>query len=87
MVYCPHNEDAHHPDGREAPRKARDRLKAVVKRIEQLPPEERERLLEQIEDALDNAQWHALLADPRSGPALDALIAREAVPQAPVATR
>jgi len=53
-----------------------DRLKAVVKRIEQLPPEERERLLEQIEDALDNAQWHALLADPRSGPALDALIAR-----------
>jgi hypothetical protein len=53
-----------------------DRLKAVVKRIEQLPPEERERLLEQIEDALDNAQWHALLADPRSGPALDELIAR-----------
>lgn len=53
-----------------------DRLKAVVKRIEQLPPEERERLLVQIEDALDNAQWHALLADPRSGPALDALIAR-----------
>lgn len=53
-----------------------DRLKAVVKRIERLPPAERERLLEQIEDALDNAQWHALLADPRSGPALDTLIAR-----------
>ncbi len=63
------------------------RKKAAVKRIEQLPPEEQERLLQQIEDALDDAQWHALRADLRSGPALDALIAREAVPQTPVAAR
>ena len=63
------------------------RKKAVVKRIEQLPPEEQERLLQQIEDALDNAQWQALLTDPRSGLALDALIAREAVSQTPVAAR
>jgi hypothetical protein len=29
-----------------------------------------------LEDARDNAQWRALLADPRSGPLLDELIAR-----------
>ena len=53
-----------------------DRLRTFVKRVEQLPPEEQARLLGQIEDALDNAQWHALLADPRSGAVLDDLIAR-----------
>lgn len=53
-----------------------DRLRTFVERVEQLPPEEQDRLLEQIEDALDDAQWHALLADPRSGPVLDDLIAR-----------
>jgi len=63
------------------------RKKAVVKRIEQLPAEEQERPPRQVEDALDNAQWHALLADPRSGPSLDALIAREAVSQTTVAAR
>ena len=53
-----------------------DRLKLFVERIEQLPPEEQDRLLEQIEDALDDAQWHALLADRRSSVVFDDLITR-----------
>jgi hypothetical protein len=52
-----------------------DRLKAFIERAEQLPAAEQDRLVDEIEDALDEAQWHALLADPRSGPVLDELIA------------
>jgi hypothetical protein len=53
-----------------------ERLKAFLERAEQLPPDAQERLMEEIEDVLDNAEWHALLADPRSGPILDELIAQ-----------
>lgn len=53
-----------------------DRLRTVVERVAQLSPEEQDQLLEQIEDALGIAQWHALLADLCSGPALNDLIAR-----------
>lgn len=53
-----------------------ERLRAFVERAEQLPPEQQDRLIEDIEDILDEAEWHTLLADPRSGPVLDTLIAR-----------
>ena len=43
-----------------------DRLKAFVERAGQLPPEEQNRLVDEIEDLLDDAEWHTLLADPRS---------------------
>ena len=52
-----------------------DQFKALVERIEQLPPDEQNRIAEEIEDTLDNAEWHALLADPRSEVVLDALLA------------
>ena len=52
-----------------------DRLKSFLERAEQLPVEQQERLIEEIEDLLDDAEWHALLSDPRSGPVLDELIA------------
>jgi len=52
-----------------------EHLKAVVERIEQLPPAEQNRIAKEIEDTLDNAEWHALLADPRSEAVLDALLA------------
>ena len=52
-----------------------DRLKALLERTAQLPPAAQDRIAETIEDALDNAEWHALLADPRSAAVLDALIA------------
>ncbi|WIG58045.1 MAG: hypothetical protein OJF49_000790 [Ktedonobacterales bacterium] len=52
-----------------------ERLKTFMELAEQLPPDEQERLIDEIEDLLDNAQWHALLADPRSGPVLDDLLA------------
>ena len=51
-----------------------DWLKAFVERAEQLPPEEQNRLVDEIEDLLDEADWHTLLADPRSISALDTLI-------------
>ena len=53
-----------------------EHLKALMERIEQLPPEVQNKLAEEIEDILDDAEWHALLADPRSGPVLDDLIAQ-----------
>ncbi|MEO7002739.1 MAG: hypothetical protein ABI068_13075 [Ktedonobacterales bacterium] len=53
-----------------------DRLKAFVERAEQPPPDQQERLITEIEDALDDAEWHALLADPASDAVLDALIAQ-----------
>lgn len=53
-----------------------ERLRAFMERAEQLPPEQQNRLIEDIEDILDEAEWHALLADPRSGYVLDELIAR-----------
>lgn len=53
-----------------------EHLKTLIERIEQLPPDLQTKLAEEIEDILDNAEWHALLADPRSGPALDDLIAQ-----------
>jgi hypothetical protein len=53
-----------------------DRLKAFVERAESFPPDIQDRLAEDIEDLLDNAHWRALLADPRSGAVLDALIAQ-----------
>lgn len=52
-----------------------ERLKALVARAEQLSPEEQNRLADAIEDLLDDAEWHALLADPRSEAVLDRLIA------------
>lgn len=52
-----------------------DRLKALMERAGQLPPSQQDRLVEEIEDLLDDAEWHALLADPRSGPVLDDLLA------------
>ena len=52
-----------------------ERFKALVDRAERLPPDAQNRLADEIEDLLDNAEWHALLADPRSGPVLDELIA------------
>ena len=53
-----------------------EHLKALMERIEQLPPEMQNKLADEIEDILDDAEWHALLADPRSGPVLDDLIAQ-----------
>jgi hypothetical protein len=53
-----------------------EQLKALMDRIEQLPPDAQKNLAEEIEDILDDAEWHALLADPRSGPVLDGLIAQ-----------
>lgn len=53
-----------------------DHLKALMERIEQLPPDMQNKLAEEIEDILDDAEWRALVADPRSGPALDELIAQ-----------
>lgn len=53
-----------------------EQLKALIDRIEQLPPDAQKKLAEEIEDILDDAEWHALLADPRSGPVLDDLIAQ-----------
>ncbi len=53
-----------------------ERLRAFLERAEQLPPDAQERLIEEIEDVLDNAEWHVLLADPRSSPVLDELIAQ-----------
>ena len=50
-------------------------FKSLVERIEQLPPAEQNRIAEEIEETLDNAEWHALLADPRSEAVLDELIA------------
>ena len=53
-----------------------DRLRELVERVEHLPPDAQDRLVEEIEDLLDEAEWHALLADPRSGPVLDEMIAQ-----------
>ncbi|HEX5158992.1 MAG TPA: hypothetical protein VFW17_17415 [Ktedonobacterales bacterium] len=53
-----------------------EHLKALMERIEQLPPDMQNKLAEEIEDILDDAEWHALLADPRSGSVLDDLIAQ-----------
>lgn len=53
-----------------------ERLRALLERAEQLPPEQLDRLIQEIEDILDEAEWHALLADSRSGPVLDELIAQ-----------
>ncbi len=52
-----------------------DRFRALVERVEQLPPDEQNQIAEEIEETLDNAEWHALLADPRSEAVLDALLA------------
>lgn len=52
-----------------------ERLKMFEERVEQLPPEKQNRLVDEMEDLLDSAEWHALLADPRSGPVLDTLLA------------
>jgi hypothetical protein len=52
-----------------------ERFRAFIAKAEQLPPDEQDHLVDEIEDLLDNAEWHALLADPRSGPVLDELIA------------
>lgn len=53
-----------------------EQLKALMERIEQLPPDAQKKLAEEIEDILDDAEWRALLSDPRSGPVLDELIAQ-----------
>ena len=53
-----------------------ERLKAFIERVEQLSPEQQEHLVDEIEDLLDDAEWRGLIADPRSGPVLDALIAQ-----------
>jgi hypothetical protein len=53
-----------------------ERLKAFIERAEQLPPDQQDHLVDEIEDLLDDAEWHGLIADPRSGPVLDALIAQ-----------
>ena len=53
-----------------------EHLKTLIERIEQLPPDLQAKLAEEIEDILDDAEWHALLADPRSDAALDDLIAQ-----------
>lgn len=53
-----------------------EHLKALMDRIEQLPPDAQNELAEEIEDILDEAEWRALLSDPRSGPVLDDLIAQ-----------
>ena len=51
-----------------------ERLKAALESAEQLPPEAQDKLAEEIECAIDDAIWKALLADPRSGPMLDQMI-------------
>jgi len=53
-----------------------EHLKTLIERIEQLPPDLQAKLAEEIEDILDDAEWHALLADPRSDSALDDMIAQ-----------
>lgn len=53
-----------------------DHMKALIERIGQLPPDAQQKLAEEIEDILDDEEWRALLADPRSGPVLDELIAQ-----------
>ena len=51
-----------------------ERLKAVVESAAHLPPEAQDALAEQIADFLDEAQWDAQFADPRS----EAFFARQA---------
>lgn len=51
-----------------------DRLKALMERAGQPPPPRQDRLVEEIENLLDDVEWRALLADPRSGPVLDELL-------------
>ena len=53
-----------------------ERLKAFIERVEQLPPEQQDHLIDEIEDLLDDAEWRGLIADPHSGPVLDGLIAQ-----------
>lgn len=53
-----------------------DHMKSLVERIGQLSPDAQQKLAEEIEDILDDEEWRTLLADPRSGPVLDELIAQ-----------
>lgn len=52
-----------------------ERLRALMERAGQLPPSQQDRLVEEIEQLLENSEWHTLLADSRSGPLLDELLA------------
>ncbi|HET9981006.1 MAG TPA: hypothetical protein VFQ32_11210 [Ktedonobacterales bacterium] len=51
-----------------------DRLQTAVEHLAQLTPEQQEQLAEHIEDILDEAQWDAQFADPRSEAFFDELV-------------
>ena len=52
-----------------------EKLQSVVNNMAQLPPEQQEKLAEQIADILDEALWDAQFADPRSEAFFDELVA------------
>lgn len=51
-----------------------ERLKATLESAEQLPSEAQDKLVEEIESAIDNAIWDAQLNDPQYDHVLDQLI-------------
>ena len=53
-----------------------ERLRAIFEQAEHLSEEKQEALAARWEEELEEAQWEASFADPRSGPALDELVRR-----------
>jgi hypothetical protein len=53
-----------------------ERLKAAIAKAEELPQEAQDALAAQIESAISNARWDALLADPRYDAILEEMIAQ-----------
>jgi hypothetical protein len=51
-----------------------DRLKSAFEQAQKLPPEAQDRIAEEIERAIDNAQWDAELNDPQYDEVLRELI-------------
>ena len=52
------------------------RLRSLFEQVEMLSEEDQEALAARWEEELEEAKWDASFADPRSGPALDALVER-----------
>ena len=52
-----------------------ERLTAALESAEQLPPEAQDKLVEEIESAIDNAIWDAQLNDPQYDHVIETLIA------------
>jgi hypothetical protein len=51
-----------------------ERLKSAFEHAKQLPPEEQDRIAQEIESAIDNALWDAELNDPQYDDVLRELI-------------